>query len=181
MAQMGQAIPITGNIAFHGTVTLNTGSVNTATEAIGWNNVAVGGDSGTFAGSAAIPIGSAVTLAAPWFFNSGVLLNFWSVGGYTFDLTSSSIYFQGAGFLNILISGTVRGHGYDTTQFTGAFSLQNPSANGASLFTESMSFASAKQISSNQISSIPDGGMTIFTLSFALVGIGLLKRKLKSA
>lgn len=180
LAQMSQAIPITGNIGFFGTVTLNTRSVNTATEAIGWNTV-VGLDSGTFASSPAVSIGSAVTLAAPWFFNSGVLLNFWSVGGYTFDLTSSSIYFQGAGFLNVKFTGTVRGNGYDATQFTGAFSMQNPAANGVATFTDSMSFASTKQISSNNINSIPDSGMTLFSLGFALAGVGLLRRKLKPA
>jgi len=180
MAQVSEAIPITGNIGFHGTVTLNTRSVNTATEEIGWNNVVVGGDSGTFADTPAVQIGSAVTLAAPWFFNSGVLLNFWSVGGFTFDLTSSSIFFQGSGFLNIKITGTVRGNGYDATEFTGAFSLQNPAANGLATFTESMSFASTKQISSNHINSIPDVSETALLLGGALAGIGLLKRKLKA-
>jgi hypothetical protein len=157
-ALTSSATPITGNIGFVGVVDLNTRNVDAATEAVGWQGCEVAGDKGTFA--SAVPIGDSVSLAAPWFFNSGVLLNFWQVGGFSFDITTSKVYFQGSGFLNVQFTGKVSGHGYDVTDFTGAFSTQNPAANGGYAFTESMSFVQVPIITSNKTYSTPDNDST---------------------
>src|SRR5262249_10238590 len=96
-----QAAPINGSISIKGGAELTTGSVNTAAQATGWLNgsggaptvVSRSGDFATF-----VSVGATVTMAAPWNFNSGPLPALWSVGGYTFDLTASSIAQQGNGF-----------------------------------------------------------------------------------
>src|ERR1700722_1559797 len=82
LTQTVQAIPayITGNIAISGAATLNTASVNTATEVTSWGANTVTADSGTFPAGL---VGDSVTLASPWTFNSAALPNFWSVGGFT--------------------------------------------------------------------------------------------------
>ena len=156
--------PITGNIGFSGAVQLDTGSAQTATEAIAWINTVVNATSGSFT---TVANNSAVTLATPWFFNSGVLNNFWSVGGFTFNLASSSIYSQDSLFLNVVLAGTVTANGYDATAFTGTFQVANPPANGVTTFTERLSF-----------NSVPDGGTTALLLGSALSGLALIRRKL---
>ena len=168
ITQTVQAVPnpINGNIGFSGTAVLDTSDANTATKVITWgtDNV-VGSDSGSFVGL--VTIGDAVTLLAPWSFNStGPLNNFWKVDGFTFTLNSSSIFSQVGGFLNVSISGTVSGNGFDTTAFSGSLQLANPSANGATTFTERLSF-----------NSVPDGGTTVLLLGAALSGLALMKRK----
>jgi hypothetical protein len=162
-----QAIPITGNIGFSGTADLNSGSVNTATAVIanGWSNTVVGAVSGSFAG---IAVNTPVTMtSSQWNFVSGTLPAFWSVGGFTFNLSSSSIFSQAGGFLNVLLAGTVSGNSFDVTPFNGSFQVSDPSANGQVTFTERLSF-----------NSVPDGGTTVMLLGGALMGLGLLKRKL---
>ena len=54
-----------------------------------------------------------MTMAAPWNFNSGPLAGLWSVGGFTFNLTASSIVMQGNGFLTVSGTGTITGNGFD--------------------------------------------------------------------
>lgn len=164
LTQSVQATPITGNIGFSGAVQLDSGSVQNATEAIAWINTVVNATSGSFT---TVANGSPVTLATPWFFNSGVLNNFWSVGGFTFNLSSSSIYSQDALFLNVVLAGTVTCNGYDATAFTGTFQVANPPANGVTTFTERLSF-----------NSVPDGGTTALLLGSALSGLALIRRKL---
>ena len=164
LTQTVQAVPITGNIGFSGAVQLNSGSVQNATEALAWINTVVGATSGSFT---TVATGSSVALAAPWFFNSGVLNNFWSVGGFTFNLSSSSIYSQDSLFLNVVLAGTVTGNNYDATAFSGTFQVANPPADGVATFTERLSF-----------NSVPDGGTTVLLLGAALSGLAMIKRKL---
>ncbi|MDR3460075.1 MAG: VPDSG-CTERM sorting domain-containing protein [Verrucomicrobiae bacterium] len=162
--QTTQAVPVTGNVGFSGAVQLNSSSVQTATGAGAWFDTVVNATSGSFT---TVANGSAVTLATPWAFNSGAIGSFWSVGGFTFDLTSSAIYSQDALFLNVVLNGTVSGNGYDATAFSGTFQVANPAANGLTTFTERLSF-----------NSVPDGGSTMLLLGGALTGLGLLRRKL---
>ena len=162
-----QAIPITGNIGFGGYANLDSTSVNTASYVVAgsWNNVFVGSDSGSFGG---ITTGSTVTMtSSQWNFVSGALSDFWSVGGFQFDLSSSSIFSQGGGFLNVLLSGTVSGNGFDITPFTGHLQITDPSSNQNVTFQAQLSF-----------NPVPDGGTTVMLLGGALMGLGLLKRKL---
>ena len=173
LTQTDQAVPITGNIGFSGTADLNAHSVNTATAVVagGWGNTTVGSDSGSFA---FIPTLTPVVMtSSQWNFVSGALPAFWSVGGFTFDLASSSIFSQGGGFLNVLLAGTVSGNSYDPTAFTGSFQVANPSANGDVTFTERISF--------NSPVSVPDGGATVLLLGMGLVAMALLKRRMAMA
>lgn len=159
-----RAVAITGNIGFSGSAQLNSGSVQTATEVLSWMNTTVGTDSGSF--TTVVP-GTSVLLAPDWMLNSGPLNNFWTVDGFTFNLVSSSVYAQNGTFLNVLLSGTVSGNGYDPTDFTGTFQVGNPAANGMTSFTERLSFASAA----------PDRASTLGLLGLTCLGMALVKRK----
>jgi len=161
-----RAVPISGNIGFSGAVQLDTGSAQTATEALAWVNTVVNATSGSFT---TVANGSSVTLATPWFFTSGPVGSFWSVGGFTFNLSSSSIFSQNALFLDVVLAGTVTGNGYDATAFSGTFQVANPPANGTTTFTERLSF-----------NSVPDGGTTVLLLGSALSGLALIRRKLSA-
>jgi hypothetical protein len=75
-------------------------------------------------------------MAAPWNVNSG-LANLWSVGGFTFNLTASSIIHQGNGFLAVSGTGTITGHDFSPTPGIWRLSTQNPPANGVFSFSAS--------------------------------------------
>ena len=131
--------PITGTINIKGGAHLNTTSVNTATRVTNWLNgnnqpPTVVSRSGSFA---SVSVGAPVTMTAPWNFNSGPLPALWSVGGFTFNLTASSIGVQGNGFLTVSGTGTITGNGYSGTPGTWKFSTQNPPANGVFSFSAS--------------------------------------------
>ncbi len=133
------AAPINGSISIKGGAHLNTSSVNTATQVTGWLNGAnlpptVVSRSGDFTGF--VNVGDAVTMAAPWNFNSG-LANLWKVGGFTFNLTASSIVQQGNGFLAVSGTGTITGNGFNATPGTWRFSTQNQPASGVFSFSAS--------------------------------------------
>lgn len=165
LTQTARAVPITGNIGMSGAVILDSNDAQTATEVVGWENTVVNGRSGSFA---SIANNTAVAMASPWFFNSGALNNFWVVGGFSFNLISSQISTQNGIFLDVLLSGTVTGNGFDKTAFSGSFQLANPPSNsGLDKFTSRLSFTS-----------VPDGGNTVLLLGMACVGMYVLKRKL---
>jgi hypothetical protein len=166
-----QASQITGNITFTGTCTLNTGSAGTATMVTGWHGLGAGGlpqvmsHDGSFTGF--VTDGDAVTIAFPWSFNSGAVPNFWSVDGFVFNLTSSSITMQGGGSVTVAGTGTISGNGFDMTSGTWNFTTQNPSAHAR------FSFSAAT-------GSVPDGGSAVALLGIALVGIECLRRGLQA-
>jgi hypothetical protein len=97
-APQSQAVPVTGSITFAGTVELNTASAGTATTVTAWHGLGAGGNpqvqssSGSFALFA--PAGAAGVFSAPWSFNSGPIMAFWTAGGFTFSLTVSTIMAQ---------------------------------------------------------------------------------------
>ena len=133
-----EAAPINGTITIRGGAELNTGSVNTATQVIGWLNGSgamptVVSRSGSFT---SVPAGATVAMTAPWTFGSGQPA-LWSVGGFTFNLTTSSIVQQGNGFLSVTGTGTITRTGFVPTPGTWRFSTQNPSANGVFSFSAS--------------------------------------------
>jgi hypothetical protein len=162
--QTSQAVPITGTIGFSGTAQLDGSTVATSTQVVSWGTNTVGIASGSFAPT----IGLQAILASPWFFNSGALNGFWTVGGFTFNMSSSSVFSNAGGFLTIVIAGTVTGNGYDATALAGRVTIQDPSTgNGPFTYTESLSF-----------NSIPDGGSTVLLLGAALSGLTLMRRKL---
>ena len=135
---------IQGTITFSGGVTLDTSSAGTATMVTGWFNTVVQSSSLSAPNPA---VNSAVTFTGPWSFNAGQA-GLWTVGGYTFDLTSSSITCQNnatfcPGALVVDGIGTISGNGYDPTTMTWHFTTQDPSSlqNDRNVF----SFSAAQQ------------------------------------
>ena len=171
--QQAQATPINGAITFAGGAELNTGTVNTATTVTGWLDqmgvmphvTSRSNDFTTF-----VNVGDIAAFHAPWTFNSGPIAAFWVVDGFTFDLTSSSIVFQGSGSISVSLTGMVSGHGFTPTVFAGNFSSQDPPAGQPPVFSMSISFGS-----------VPDGGATVALLGLALAGIEGMRRKLGRA
>jgi hypothetical protein len=129
---------ITGNITFTDSVNLDTTSAGTATMVKAWSGLSLGlpqvpSDDGDFA--MFVTPGAGVTFHAPWSFTSGAISSFWSVGGFTFDLTSSSITSQGSGAVSVDAVGMISGNGFDPTPGTFHFTTQDPSASGLFSFS----------------------------------------------
>src|SRR3954447_806337 len=132
--------PIIGHITFAGSVELApTNSVDTATMVTAWHGLApndlpqVQSRDGSFTGFVAP--GAGTTFHAPWSFNSGPVSNFWSVGGFTFDLLTSAVISQGSGGLSVAGTGTVSGNGFTPTSGTWNFTTQDPSADSRFSFS----------------------------------------------
>jgi len=146
---------------------LNSTTVNTATQVIGWldENLAmptVQSVSGNFAYF--VTAGDFVTFTPTWSFTSGPIALFWQVGGFTFNLIASNIVFQGGGFLSVSGTGTISGNGYTPTAGTWTFSAQDDPSNGV------FSFSAGSEAA-------PDGGATVALLGLALAGIEGIRRK----
>lgn len=170
--------PICGDITFVGGVTLDTSSAGTATEVLSWTGPGGTGmpmvlsDDGSFS---SIAPGTPVTFAAPWFFNSGSVASLWSVGGFTFNLGSSHIMFQGGNPAGVIVdgAGTVSGPWWEgESAMTWSFTTQDPGANGycGAIF----SFSAA----SGTMCSVPDSGTTVMLMGLGVLGLGLLKKQL---
>ena len=100
----------------------------------GWSTANSCYRSGSFA--TYVTVGANVTMAAPWVFGSG-LNNLWGVGGFTYNLTTSTINLQANGFLGVSGTGTISGTGFTPTGGTWSFTTQNPRANGIFSFSAS--------------------------------------------
>jgi PEP-CTERM motif len=139
--QAGAAGLINGNITFAGGITLDAVSVGTATMVTGWDGLAPGDEpqvesvDGNFA--TFVTPGHGLEFHAPWSFNSGAIPSFWSVDGFTFDLISSAIPTGGQTANSVFVdgTGTISGHGFDSTPATFSFSTQDRSANGLFSFS----------------------------------------------
>ena len=175
-SQQAQADPVTGNITFGGSVNMN-GNASTATMVTAWhgfggvgNPIVVDAD-GDFA-SFVTPGVSQAVFAVPWTFNSGPLNAFWSVGGFTFNLTESHIFFQGGFPAGVIINGIgiIHHTGFDDTIGTWSFSTQDPSAGQPAR----VSFSAAT-------GAVPDSGSTVAFLGLALVGVEALRRRMRTA
>jgi hypothetical protein len=170
-SQQAQADLITGDIVKGGQITFN-GPLATATQVTHWfsagtNNdgfstvFSVSGDLATFIS----PLEEAA-MAQPWDFGSGgPQAGLWSVGGFTFDLASSTIVTQIPGFLNITGSGTITGNGFDPTK---------------SEFTLTVTRLGSQLVFGAITNTVPDGGATVMLLGAALGALGLARRFLKS-
>jgi hypothetical protein len=175
---IAQAVPISGDITFAGGVTLDTASAGTATEVLNWTGPGGTGepvvisDDGSFSG---IAPGTTATFASPWFFNSGSVSALFTVGGFTYDLTSSSIVFQGGSPAGVVVDGigSISGNGLDSEAMTWSFSTSDPSALGVDAAIFSFQVAAG-----TTGSSVPDGGTTAMLLGLGVLGLGLLKKQI---
>ena len=123
------AVPITGDISIGGSAKFNKSSLTKASSITGWMSPQVLSDTGSF-GSFADP-GSGVTMSTPWFFGSSTpSFVLWTVDGFTFDLTSSSILSRGKKSLSVSGTGTVDGNGFDEATGEWSFSYNSSNAKG---------------------------------------------------
>ena len=166
-SQQAQATAINGNINFAGSVTFSTTSLLTANTVTSWINAHVeAGGTGDFAG---IPMNTPVAMTAPWAFSpSTPTPGLWSVGGFTFDLLSSTIVMRTASALVIEGTGIVSGNGFDPTAMDWSFTTQSSGGRTRTVFS----------FSANGVA-VPDGGSAVALLGLALTGIEVLRRRLK--
>jgi hypothetical protein len=163
--------PIDGAITFSGGAVYDTMSLATATRVSSFTTVTVDSRDGEFASF--VNVGDTVTMAEPYIFTpSTPTPGLWSVGGFTFDLDSSTVESQSANFLTISGIGTISGNGYADTAGTWSFTSQSPAANGVFSFSAG---------SAGSGGSVPDGGTTVALLGLALAGIEIVRRKLATA
>jgi hypothetical protein len=161
------AVQITGSLTIAGGATLD-GPLATANQVSTWVNPEVESRSGSFVAFTAV--GQSVTMTQPWVFDpSGPQAALWSVGGFTFNLASSSIALQDANFLIVSGLGTIVGNSFDPTPGVWRFSTQAPDAQG--VFSFSASTAANP--------SVPDGGSSVALLGLAIAAIAVVRRKLK--
>jgi hypothetical protein len=174
---IAQAVPISGDITFAGGVTLNTSSAGTATEVLSWTGPGGTGepivisDDGSFSG---IAPGSTGTFASPWFFNSGSVSALFTVGGFTYNLTSSKIIYQGGNPAGVVVDGigSISGNGLDSEAMEWSFSTSDPSALGVDAAVFSF------QVAAGTTGTVPDGGTTAMLLGLGVLGLGLLKKQI---
>jgi hypothetical protein len=106
--------------------------------------------------------GSAVTFAQPWVFATPQA-PLWSVGGFSFDLTSATVSSPGS-FLLVEGSGMLKAAGFEDTPGFWTFSTQGQAAQGVFSWSSSTN-------------SVPDGGTTVALLGFSLLGLHGIRRK----
>jgi VPDSG-CTERM motif len=163
-----QAAQITGLLNISGTATFNTNSLATATQVTQFTDVTVGGGStGDFA---SIPAGTLVAMASPYIFSPSTgTPALWNVGGFTFDLQTSTVVLQNNHFLSITGTGTIFGAGFNPTPGVWAFTSQNSSGRPHSTFTFS---------ANTEAQGVPDSGMTVTLLGLGLIGLATIRANL---
>jgi VPDSG-CTERM motif len=167
-SEQAQAVQIQGNILLGGRVTFDQ-PLATATTVTTFFNVfgtpgmsSVLATTGDFSG---IPLLTSATMATPWVFNPPTpTLGLWSVGGFTFDLLTSTIVTQLPNFLNIEATGVIHGAGFDDTPGTFRIAVTGRGIR--------FGFAALTQ-------AVPDGGSAVALLGLALIGIEAVRRKLR--
>jgi hypothetical protein len=146
-----------GVIGFEGTVTYNTPNPLTATRVIADSSV-VYISNGPFTGL----YGTPAAINTPWIFDpSTPTPDLWSVGGYTFDLTSVTSVTRNL-FLVIGGKGIISGNGFTSRPATWYFS-ELPIGGGQHMFAA--------------FTTVPDGGTTIALFGIALVGLRGFRRE----
>lgn len=167
LSQRASATLITGEISFSGLVQYNTGDLNTADAVTKWGGNKVQGADGSFGG---IALNTAAIFNAPWNFDpSTPLAGLWSVGGFTFDLLTSTIVNQGGGFLTLSGTGMITSTDptFDATTATWSFTSQG-TKNGRFIFTSGQG-------------TVPEGGSALALLGIGLVVIETLRRRFGAA
>ena len=150
-------------VTFDGGAFLDSTEIEDATEVTTWGpNTRVDSASGDFAAAGLID-GSIATFAPGWVFGSGQPM-LWQAGGFTFNLSASSIALQNNSFLLVEGSGFIVGNGFDQTEGSFTFSTQENDVNGR------FSFSAAGQ-ANPQSTNVPDGGATIALLGLSILGL----------
>ena len=159
-----QAIPITGMVNIAGQANFNTNSLLTASSATFTNAHVEGPNTGSFAG---LTFPTPVVMASYTFDPSTITNGLWSVGGFTFNLLSSTVEQRTATFLSISGTGTITGPpGFDPTPGTWAFTSQNAGGRPGMSF----SFSANTE-------AVPDAGMTMALLGTGLMGLAAFRAK----
>ena len=175
--QEAQAAQIHGRLDLAGAVMFDSSALQNVTQVVQWRDIFgnlgfsnVAGVTGSYVGI--VNLGDQVTMATPWIFTPSTNTpGLWSVDGFTFDLTSSTVVMQTATFLNIRGVGTVSGNGFEATNARWAFSVQNAGGGTGDFFSFSANTAS---------NGVPDGGSAVALLGISLVAIEFVRRKLRS-
>src|SRR5436309_1514235 len=161
-----QATPITGMLNIGGTATFNTNSLATATSATFADVLVLGGNSGDFAGFA---VGTPVVMASYTFDPSTITNGLWSVNGFTFNLTSSTVVTRTKFFLSVSGTGIITGPaGFDATPGVWAFTSQNAGGHPHNTFSFS---------ANTEGGAVPDSGMTLALLGTVLMGLAAFRAK----
>lgn len=167
MVTQAFATLITGEITVVGGAILN-GPLGTATQINSFSAppiiISVDGDLATTVNPTdpvlfTVPFKFGVSTAYP---------TLYSVGGWNFELFSSSINTQNANFLAIEGIGELSGNGYDPTPASFKFSTQSPSAGGIFSFSAASSAVS-----------VPDSGSTLLLSAIPIFAIAAVRRKLE--
>jgi hypothetical protein len=144
--QQAHGAVISGNITFTGRAKLDQPSAGNATMVTAWQGNGTGDrpQVNTADGSfGIIGAGDPVDFHPMWSFNSGSLPSFWSVDGFTFDLTSSTITSQGFGPAGGAVAvdgiGMVSASGFDTSPGSFHFTMLDPSADALFSFSAASS------------------------------------------
>src|SRR5262245_27732971 len=174
--QEAQAAKINGRLDIAGSAMFDSSALQSVTQVSEWRDIFgnagfanVAAFNGSYTGF--VSLGDMVTMATPWIFTpSTATPGLWSVGGFTFDLTSATVVTQTATFLNIRGVGTVSGNGFEATTARWAFSVQNAGGGTGDFFS----------FSANTSSTVPDGGSAVALLGISLVAIEFVRRKLRS-
>ena len=173
-SQQAQAAQINGSIRFIGGVHLDNNNLGLATTVVTWFDLGLNSGHSTVLngdGDLNIAPGTQADMFNGWQFNpSTPTPGLWSVGGFTFDLASATIISQSDFFLNVLGEGTISGNGFDPTEGTWSFTVDNSDGNPRVLF----GFAAESSALPT-----PDGGATVMLLGAALGSLGIARRFLK--
>ena len=170
-ALSAQATQISGDIDFAGEVVFDTTSLGTAKQVNTWDMAVVSGTSGDFS---SVPLNSTVAFATPYVFNPPTAYTgvngLWSVGGFTFALTSSTVTMQTNKSLQIFGSGFVSGNGFDQTPGTWSFSVTQSNGHPEQQFS----------FQGNSAAPAPDSGSTVALLGVGLMAIAAIRARLRS-
>lgn len=168
LTSAANAAYINGKIDFGITANLDSPDLGTATKVVTWGTVLaslVDGDFDTYVNPGDVP----TTFTQPWSFNSGAVAPLWQIGGFTFNLTSSSVNgVQSSTFLNVVGSGFVSGNGFTSTPGAWSFTITNQG--GGVSTANAFSFVAST-------SAVPDGGTSVALLGVSLLGLYGARRK----
>lgn len=169
------ATPINGGISFKGTATLNA-LLPAATSATAFNNFKVDLTTGDFSGIATDTVVGTSVGAPDWVFgvnSGGSFTDLWNVGGFQYNLTSSTVDLRTSSVLVVTGTGMVTSSNpsLDPTIGTWYFTANAPAAGSPGAYQ--FSFSSGTEV--------PDGGTTAMLLGLGLTGLAMLARWRKLA